>query len=194
MSDNIEDNRIPEPLRALLSEARATGHSVEVFEVDGNPLLPRCLVARAWVPWASDLGRRMKAEGARDGYMDQFYAETDEREQLVAWQEIAPEMPATFRLVRQEDATGVSGTGHVADGVLWHDGKVTIHWRTATSSTAVYDSFADAEKIHGHGGKTRVEWYPMMWRSPGGITERFHGNGAEIGKAFLPQAECCGPR
>lgn len=34
--------------------------------------------------------------------------------------------PRTFRLVRDEDVSGVSGTGAVADGVRWPDGTVTL--------------------------------------------------------------------
>lgn len=60
-----------------------------------------------------------------------------------------------FRMQRDEDATGVSGEGHVADGVLFDDGSVCIRWRTKYRSTAVYASLSDAEAIHGHDGKTR---------------------------------------
>lgn len=63
-----------------------------------------------------------------------------------------------FRLVRVEDESGVSGTGHVADGVVWHDGTCTIHWRTEHTSTTVYKDFATVLAIHGHGGKTRAEF------------------------------------
>lgn len=63
-----------------------------------------------------------------------------------------------FRLVRDEDESGVSGTGHVADGVIWHDGTCTVHWRTQHTSTTVYKDFATVLAIHGHGGKTRVEF------------------------------------
>lgn len=79
--------------------------------------------------------------------------------QSLTWSETLPETPRLFRLVRDLDASGVSGTGHVADGVLWHDGTCSVRWRTATRSTTVYDSLGDVEKIHGHGGATRVEWY-----------------------------------
>lgn len=65
--------------------------------------------------------------------------------------------PALFRLVRDEDESGVSGTGHVADGVIWHDGTCTVHWRTERTSTTVYKDFATVLAIHGHGGKTRAD-------------------------------------
>ena len=66
--------------------------------------------------------------------------------------------PRLFRLVRDVDESGVSGTGHVADGVIWHDGACAVHWRTKHTSTTVYASFDDVLSIHGHGGKTRVEF------------------------------------
>jgi len=62
----------------------------------------------------------------------------------------------TFWLVRNIDTTGVSGTGIVADGVIFPDGVTVLRWRTAGGSTAVYDSIEDVKQIHGHGGDTKV--------------------------------------
>lgn len=61
-------------------------------------------------------------------------------------------------LNRKEDETGVSGTGYVAEGIEFSDGKVAMRWMTHTSSTAFYDNIVAVEEIHGHGGKTQVEW------------------------------------
>ena len=69
----------------------------------------------------------------------------------------AKDGPALFRLVRDEDESGVSGTGYVADGVIWHDGTCTVHWRTKHTSTTVYKDFSTVLAIHGHGGKTRAD-------------------------------------
>lgn len=63
-----------------------------------------------------------------------------------------------FVLVRDEDETGVSGTGTVAEGVQFSDGRIAMRWLTETTSTAIYDSLLDLIKIHGHNGKTRVVW------------------------------------
>jgi hypothetical protein len=63
-----------------------------------------------------------------------------------------------FWLNRTEDETGVSGTGRVAEGAVFSDGRVVMRWCTTTASTAFYDCIADVEEIHGHGGKTRVEF------------------------------------
>lgn len=58
--------------------------------------------------------------------------------------------------MRLEDASGVSGCGMVAEGVIFSNGKVALEWFGEHSSTNVYDSLADVEYIHGHGGKTRI--------------------------------------
>jgi hypothetical protein len=63
-----------------------------------------------------------------------------------------------FELHRDVDETGVSGTGMVAQGVRFDDGRCAMRWLTDTASTACYDSALDVEVIHGHNGKTRVVW------------------------------------
>jgi hypothetical protein len=63
-----------------------------------------------------------------------------------------------FQLQRDEDASGVSGTGIVAEGVEFADGHCAMRWLTDTASTALYDRIADVEAIHGHAGRTRVVW------------------------------------
>ncbi len=63
-----------------------------------------------------------------------------------------------FDLVRLEDATGVSGTGVVAWGAVFPDGRVALRWATDTASSALYDSLEDLEEIHGHGGRTVVQF------------------------------------
>lgn len=63
-----------------------------------------------------------------------------------------------FYLHRKEDETGISGEGFVAHGVQFEDGRVALRWRTATASTGLYDSIEDVIEIHGHGGRTEVEW------------------------------------
>lgn len=61
-----------------------------------------------------------------------------------------------FTLQRQEDETGVSGTGTVAEGVLFSDGTVALRWLTETACTGFYRHISDVVHIHGHGGKTQV--------------------------------------
>ena len=61
-----------------------------------------------------------------------------------------------FTLERDEDESGISGTGVVAVGVRFNGGKCVLHWLTEYSSVAVYDDIETVRRIHGHGGKTRV--------------------------------------
>jgi hypothetical protein len=61
-----------------------------------------------------------------------------------------------FDLQRDEDETGVSGTGRVAEGVVFYDGKVALRWKTANASTTIFDDVADMLAVHGHAGKTRL--------------------------------------
>lgn len=63
-----------------------------------------------------------------------------------------------FVLRRNEDFTGVSGTGDVAEGVCFSDGTAVMRWRSDLASTAVYANMADLEAIHGHQGRTKVVW------------------------------------
>ncbi|CAN0439958.1 unnamed protein product, partial [Laminaria digitata] len=61
-----------------------------------------------------------------------------------------------FYLERDEDPSGISGTGRIAHGTLFEDGHVAMRWLTGHRSTAIYDSLYDVYKIHAHGGTTRL--------------------------------------
>jgi len=63
-------------------------------------------------------------------------------------------------LQRDADATGVSGTGIVAEGVEFSDGVVCLHWIGAWPSSVVhYERGMDSVlHVHGHDGQTRVIW------------------------------------
>lgn len=61
-----------------------------------------------------------------------------------------------FELRRTEDESGISGTGTVAQGVIFDNGTCVLTWLTEHTSVAVYASIDTVVKIHGHGGKTRV--------------------------------------
>jgi prepilin-type processing-associated H-X9-DG protein len=65
-----------------------------------------------------------------------------------------------FYFNRTNDVSGTSGTGVVAEGVQFSDGRVALRWVTSDqpSSTVVYDSIEDCQAIHGHGGGTTVVW------------------------------------
>jgi hypothetical protein len=66
-----------------------------------------------------------------------------------------------FQLLRVEDVSGVSGTGIVAEGVVFATGKVVLSWCSEYHSVTVYDSSADLLAVHGHHGRTRVDWLDL---------------------------------
>jgi hypothetical protein len=63
-----------------------------------------------------------------------------------------------FELQRIEDVSGVSGTGVVAEGVVFSDGVVALRWLTEWPTSVVfYDRGMEAvEVIHGHNGRTQI--------------------------------------
>jgi len=62
-----------------------------------------------------------------------------------------------FYLVRDEDETGVSGTGTVAEGTEFSDGFCVMRWIVQPAqSLGVFTTLHDLKTIHGHSGKTRV--------------------------------------
>lgn len=63
--------------------------------------------------------------------------------------------PKIFKVVRDVDVSGVSGTGEVAEGVVFSNGKCAVTWLSDVTSVCVYDNVKQAEKVHGHGGATR---------------------------------------
>jgi hypothetical protein len=67
-------------------------------------------------------------------------------------------MMRRFELLRDIDVSGVSGTGLVAWGVQFPDGKVATRWNGEIAQTCVWDCIEDVEAIHGHNGATRVKW------------------------------------
>lgn len=67
-------------------------------------------------------------------------------------------MHRRFVLNRTEDETGISGVGLVAQGIEFEDGVCVIRWMTEHRSTAMYPSIDTLIHLHGHNGKTRVDW------------------------------------
>lgn len=59
-------------------------------------------------------------------------------------------------LRRDEDPSGVSGTGTVAEIFEADDGAVAIRWRGDRPSWGLWADIRDLEAIHGHGGKSTV--------------------------------------
>lgn len=65
-----------------------------------------------------------------------------------------------FALRRDEDPTGMSGTGTVAYGAALPDGRAVVQWRGERPSTVGWRRLVDAEYIHSHGGQhpTSIVW------------------------------------
>lgn len=63
-----------------------------------------------------------------------------------------------FIFQRNEDVSGMSGTGIVAEGVQFTDGTVAVRWRSMMASHVIYPNVHAAKHILGHGGATRLKW------------------------------------
>ncbi|WP_119071627.1 hypothetical protein [Aggregatilinea lenta] len=63
-----------------------------------------------------------------------------------------------FILQRDVDVSGISGTGAVAEGVEFSNGRVVVAWQGAIPSVVVWDNIDQVEKIHGHNGSTKIVW------------------------------------
>lgn len=63
-----------------------------------------------------------------------------------------------FHFNRVEDASGISGTGRVAEGVLFDNGLVALTWNSVHKCVNVYTSLAEMMAVHGHEGKTVMVW------------------------------------
>ena len=63
-----------------------------------------------------------------------------------------------FMLIRVEDLTGVSGTGEVAEGTVFSSGLAVIHWLREPYAMGVYQSLEDVISVHGHEGRTQLQF------------------------------------
>jgi hypothetical protein len=63
-----------------------------------------------------------------------------------------------FHFNRVEDASGISGTGRVAEGVLFGNGLVALTWNSVHKCVNIYTSLAEMMAVHGHEGKTVLVW------------------------------------
>ena len=89
---------------------------------------------------------------------------------------VATAMPCRFQLYRHHDATGVSGTGVVAWGTVYPNGKVSLAWNGSRPSINIYESLADVTAIHGHDGFTQIimcDELPLSVRAGAGAATSF---------------------
>lgn len=75
----------------------------------------------------------------------------------------------TFRVVRDTDITGISGTGVVAHGAQFPDGTTVLRWRElptdhfnyqrgVRATTVVFPNITAVDALHGHNGATHIDW------------------------------------
>ena len=70
-----------------------------------------------------------------------------------------------FYLNRTEDESGVSGTGRIAQGFIFDNGKVCLTWLSEHPSVTIYDNIGEVHAIHGHQGKTEDVMEPDYKRA-----------------------------
>jgi len=63
-----------------------------------------------------------------------------------------------FVLLRVEDLTGVSGTGEVAEGTVFSSGLAVIRWLREPYAMGVYQNLDDVISVHGHEGRTQLQF------------------------------------
>ena len=63
-----------------------------------------------------------------------------------------------FNVMRNDDISGISGCGIVAEGVEFHDGQVAISWFGRYHILEVCKDLKTWLDVHGHEGRTIVEF------------------------------------
>ncbi|WP_155054545.1 hypothetical protein [Streptomyces blattellae] len=81
-----------------------------------------------------------------------------------------------FVLRRDRDLSGVSGTGIIADGILFPDGQAAIHWRGKWALTTPHPSMESITDIHDHGGQGDLH---VIWADEDTIPVADHLDAAE---------------
>lgn len=63
-----------------------------------------------------------------------------------------------FLLIRNDDVSGISGTGVVAEGLEFSDGTAVMRWLRAPYGLNIYTSVNALIAVHGHEGRTKIQW------------------------------------
>ena len=90
--------------------------------------------------------------------------------------------PRIFTVMRGADESGVSGTGRVLDGCIFHNGQVVVCWRgdinsekSGYSSLAIYPCWEAFHRVH-------------IGAHPGNKTEIVFGRGADLMARLIDHA------
>ena len=75
--------------------------------------------------------------------------------------------PGLYWWCRDEDETGMSGEGKVAQIAVFEDNSAVLRWLSSrnaakVSSTVVYESIDDLLHVHGHGDKRTGHLEPVV--------------------------------
>lgn len=86
----------------------------------------------------------------------------NEQDETLAEKNPAPflpnRQPRRFVLVRNEDITGTSGVGEVAEGTVFSTGMAVINWLKEPYSLGIYQTVEDMIQVHGHEGRTQIQF------------------------------------
>lgn len=94
----------------------------------------------------------------------------------------------SFVLQRDRDISGVSGTGIIADGVVFPDGHAAIHWRGKWALTTPHpDGIDSILGIHDHGGQGDLH---VIWADQDEQRREF---AADVAEAFDVPGWVAGP-
>lgn len=64
-----------------------------------------------------------------------------------------------FELWREDDFSGISGVGHVLDGVVFPDGTTVVRWKGKNPSTSTFKSYKHFERVHvRYHGRLTIKW------------------------------------
>lgn len=95
----------------------------------------------------------------------------------------------TFKLRRLEDVSGISGVGLVAEGTQFHDGQCTLSWFSQYHSVEVSPDVETVVALHGHNGKTVLEWDDAKESMPNNTTKTTDERLAALEELAIEQAE-----
>lgn len=60
----------------------------------------------------------------------------------------AKQIMRCFTVFREQDVTGISGTGRILDGVVFHTGQVVVCWYSEHRSVTVFENWDAFDNVH----------------------------------------------
>lgn len=90
--------------------------------------------------------------------VNEFVCGNDKDARIVHLKSSSKDRMKEYYLQRNEDFSGVSGTGIVAEGVILPSGKCVHEWsQSYVTSHNIYPNIQSVQHIHGHEGRTIVK-------------------------------------